>query len=314
MPWRSTLAFLVLVSMFMTPPLAPAVAQEPYVLASEDEIEIVVFRNPEISRIVIIRPDGVISLPLVGDVRAAGLTPEQLRQRLTQLFSTFVREPQVAVIVRTFHRVRVSVLGQVRRPGVVALAPGATILDALAAAEGLAPDAGLGEVRLLRGQAPPVLIDLERLLLRGDLSLNLPLLSGDSVVVPEDATARIYVLGQVERPGVLPVRGSLTALQALTLAGGPTRRAMLNRSSIIRRERTQPPTSTVSLNTVVVARESAAIRVIPVDLWKVVREGDVSRDVSLQRGDVLYVPENPVAIENVALLLGVTADLVIALR
>lgn len=315
MPWRSTLVTLVLISALLTPPPTPLAAQEGYILANEDEIEVVVFRNPEVSRTVTIRPDGMISLPLVGEVRAAGLTPDQLRQRLTQLFSTFVREPQVAVIVRVFHRVRVAVLGQVRRPGVHELAQGATVLDALAAAEGLAPDAGLGEVRLMRGQDPPVLIDLERLLLVGDLSLNRRLQPGDSVVVPEDATARIYVLGQVERPGILPVRGSLTALQALTLAGGPTRRAMLNRSSIIRRERPASPTSTIPLTTVVVARESAAaIRVIPIDLWKVIREGDASRDVSLRRGDVLYVPENPMAVENIALLLGVAADAVLLLR
>lgn len=315
MSTRQIAVALILIAALSTSVPAPATAQQPYVLGTEDVIEVLVFGNPEVSRVVTIRPDGVISLPLVGEVQAAGLTPEQLRQRLTGLFAAYVREPRVSVIVREFRRVRVAVLGQVTRPGIVDLAQGATVLDALASAGGLAPDAGLGEARLIRGQDPVIVIDLDRLLLQGDLSLNQRLEPGDSLVIPEDAAARIYVLGEVTRPGIVPVRGSLTALQALTLAGGPTRRALLNRTYVIRRAAQAGASSTVALSTVVVAKQSTAdLRVIPVDLLKVIREGDVARDIPLRRGDVLYVPDNPAALENIALLLGVVADAAIVLR
>jgi protein involved in polysaccharide export with SLBB domain len=249
----------------------------------------------------------MISLPLIGEVRAAGLTPEQLRQRLTALFAPYIRNPQVAVIVREFRRVRVTVLGQVVRPGVYELRQGATVLDALAAAGGLTEAAGLGEVKLVRGQTQPITIDLERLLLRGEVALNQRLEPGDTLVVPEDFTSRVYVLGEVTKPGVFPLRGPLTVLQALSLAGGPTRRALLNRSYVIRRagEAPQAQATTIQLATVVVARqESPAVRIIPVDLLKIIREGDVTRDIPLQRGDILYVPENPMAVENILIILG----------
>ena len=294
---------------------AHVVAQQPYILGPSDVVEVVVFGNAEVSRTVIVRPDGMISLPLIGEVLAAGLTPDLLRQRLTAAFAAFIREPRVAVIVREFRRIRVSVLGQVTRPGVYDLPQGAAILDALAAAGGLSPDSGLGQSRLIRGQAPPQSIELDQLLLQGELSFNLALESGDVLIVPDDATARIYVLGQVLRPGVLPVRGALTALQALTLAGGPTTRALLNKAQIIRRSGPASPIAAISLTTVVVARQSGiSVQVLPVDLAKVILEGDVARDLPLRRGDILYVPENPFALENIALLLGIAGNAALILR
>lgn len=312
---RKTAVSLILIAAFLTFPLAPAVAQQPYVLGPEDVIEVLVLGNPEVSRTVTIRPDGMISLPLIGEVAAAGLAPEQLRQRLTELFARYFRSPQVSVIVREFRRVRVSVLGQVSRPGIYELKQSATVLDALAAAGGLAPEAGLGEARLIRARDAPVVIDLERLLLQGEMAFNHRLENGDTLVVPEDSSTRVYVLGEVARAGVFPLRGPLTALQALTLAGGPTRRALLNRAHVIRREGQPVVGTTVTLVTVVVSKQSTAdLRIIPVDLHKVIREGDVSRDLSLRRGDVLYIPENPLALENIALLLGIVADALIVLR
>ena len=91
---------------------------------------------------------------------------------------------------------------------------------------------------------------------------------------------------------------------------------MLNRAHVIRRGIQPPqPAAEVTLATVVVAKQSAAgIQLIPVDLLKVIREGDVARDVALRRGDVLYVPENPIALENIALLLGVAVNASVLLR
>src|SRR2546426_669412 len=231
-PLRMIAGVLIMIAVLSTAAPVRVAAQQPYILAAEDVIEVVVFGNADVSRTVTIRPDGMISLPLIGEVAAAGLSPERLRRQLTQLFTTYFRTPQVAVIVREFHKVRVA------------------------------------------------------------------------------------VLGEVARPGIFPLRGSLTALQALTLAGGPTRRALLNRAHVIRRDRPPGrPAAEVTLATVVVAKQSAAgIQLIPVDLLKVIREGDIARDAALQRGDVLYIPENPIALENIALLIGVAANVTYVLR
>lgn len=310
---RTTAICLILAAILATThPLALAQQQQPYVLGPSDVIEVLVFGNPDLSRIVTVRPDGMISLPLIGEVVAASLTPEQLRARLTELFSRYVRDAQVTVIVKEFRRVRVSVLGQVAKPGVYDLPLGATVLDALAAAEGLTPEAGLAEARLIRRQDPPIVIDLERLL-RGETGINQRLEDGDAVVVPEDLTARVYVVGEVTRPGVFPLRGPMTVVQAMTLAGGPTRRARLDRASVLRRTMgSAQPTSTVTLPTVVVAKAPApGVQVITVDLLKVLRQGDISRDIPLQRGDVVYVPENLLALENIALILGVMVNLAV---
>jgi polysaccharide biosynthesis/export protein len=296
---------------------ASAIAEQPpYVLGPGDVVEVVVFGNPEVSRTVTVRPDGMISLPLVGEVEAAGLTPEQLREKITPLIAAFVRQPRVTVIVREFRRIRVSVLGQVSHPGVFELSQGAAVLDALAAAAGLTPDAGLGEARIIRGSDPPTIIDLEQLLLQGNLSFNLPLESGDTLFVLDDSSARVYVLGQVTHPGVVPLRGALTALQALTISGGPTTRALLSNAQVIRRGSPSPVApQTVPVNTTVVARqEGPPIKVMPVDLAKVILDGDIARDILLRRGDILYVPENPWALDNINVLLGVAGNVAYLLR
>lgn len=313
---RTTAICLILAAALVTLHPVALAQQRPYILGPSDVIEVLVFGTPDLSRVVTIRPDGMISLPLIGEVAAAGLTPEQLRGRLAELFGRYVRDAQVTVIVREFRRVRVSVLGQVTRPGVYDLPLGATVLDALAAAQGLTPEAGLAEARLIRQQDPPIVIDLERLL-RGETGLNQRLEDGDAVVVPEDLMARVYVVGEVTRPGVFPMRGPMTAVQAVALAGGPTRRAMLNRVRVIRRgggDSAQPATVVTLPNVVVAKQPNTGVQVISVDLAKVLREGDVSRDIPLQRGDVLYIPENLLILENIALLLGVVSDLLIVLR
>lgn len=293
--------------------LRPAAAQQPYLLGPGDVVEVVVYGVPELSRTVTVRPDGMISLPLIGDVQASGLTPDQLGARATEMFSRFVQGPRVTVIVREFRRIRVSVLGQVVRPGLYDLPVGATILDALASAQGVTPDAGLLEAKLIRGRES-VPLDLERLL-RGELDANRALENGDAVVIPEDLTSRVYVVGEVTRPGVFPLRGAMTVLQAIALAGGPTRRAQLNKVHLIRRM--GPPlqqAETNALATVVVARHQPDTQIIALDLRRLLRDGDVAQDVALRRGDVVFVPDNPMALENIALLLGLAADIAFMLR
>jgi polysaccharide export outer membrane protein len=123
-----------------------------YRIGREDVLEVVVFHEPELSRVVPVRPDGRISLPLCGEVEAAGKTPAELQEGLTHTLSTYVHEPSVAVLVREINASKVFVLGEVARPGGFPLRGPMSVMQAMALAGGRTPFAG-DEVVWLRQQA-----------------------------------------------------------------------------------------------------------------------------------------------------------------
>ncbi len=128
----------------------PAHEQGDYRIGPEDVLDISVWNNTAISRTVPVRPDGRISLPLLNDVQAAGLTPMQLRDALNKKLAEYIPTPEVSVIVREVHSIKVSVIGEVKKPGRHELKSRATVLDALAMAEGLGEFAARGRIIILR--------------------------------------------------------------------------------------------------------------------------------------------------------------------
>src|SRR5436190_7289829 len=133
-----------------TLPLVPAVAPPPnaavptpselassYQIGPEDVLEISVWKNPELSRTVPVRPDGKVSLPLVNDIQAAGLTPVDLRDQVTAKLSEYIPAPEVSVIVREVHSRKVTVAGAVQLPGRYELKSTMTVLEVIALAQGL---------------------------------------------------------------------------------------------------------------------------------------------------------------------------------
>ncbi len=265
-------------------PAAPA----PYTLGPEDVIEVVVYGQPDLSRTVAVLPDGTISLPLVGIVRAAGLTIEELTRRLTEAYSVYLKNPQVSVVVKEFRRIRVSVIGQVTRPGTYELRPGATVLDALSAAGGLTERASLSEARLVTASGDSRPLALEALLVRQEMQHNVPVQAGDTLIVPEDTVNRFYVLGDVSSPGLFPLRGEVTILQALAMAGGPVQRgaATARTVHIVRRNGAQPLPGAGQ-----VERLPNNGLLITIDLQAVLQRGDLSRDLRVQPGDIIVVPQ-----------------------
>ena len=119
-------------------------------IGPEDVLDVQVWKNPELSRVIPVRPDGMISLPLVNDIRAAGLTPIELRQQVTQRLAEFIPSPEVSVIVREVHSVKVAVLGAVRMPGHYEVNSTATVLELIARAQGLTEFADRGRIVVLR--------------------------------------------------------------------------------------------------------------------------------------------------------------------
>ena len=141
-----TLSAILLLSLS----LAQAPAGEDYVIGPEDVLDIAVWNNAAISRSVAVRPDGKISLPLLNDVQAAGLTPTALRDALTKALTSYIPTPSVSVIVREVHSYKVTVIGQVRTPGRYELKSQATVLDMLAMAGGLTEFAARNRIVVLR--------------------------------------------------------------------------------------------------------------------------------------------------------------------
>ena len=128
----------------------PASEQGDYRIGPEDVLDIAVWNNTAISRTVPVRPDGKISLPLLNDVQAAGLTPMQLRDVLIKKLAEYTPTPEVSVIIREVHSFKVSVIGEVKMPGRHELKSRATVLDALALAQGLGEFAARGRIVILR--------------------------------------------------------------------------------------------------------------------------------------------------------------------
>jgi polysaccharide export outer membrane protein len=261
---------------------APASAQVPgpgaYRLGPGDVLEVSVWGFPDLTRTVAVRPDGRISLPLVGEVQAAGRTADELQRELTRRFALYVRNPQVAVIVREFRRVRVSVLGQVGRPGTFELLPPVRVLDALSSAGGLLESADRKAARLIRADGTVVALDLERAE-QGDASQNPLLEMGDTLVVPEDLVGFVFVLGEVNKPGAFRLKGELRVLEALAMAGGLTEKAGVERAYVLRDRSTR----------------------LPVDLAALLSRADDRQNLSLRPGDVVFVPED---VENRVYVLG----------
>jgi polysaccharide export outer membrane protein len=121
-----------------------------YVIGSEDVLAINVWKEPEVSRAVVVRSDGKISLPLLGDIQAAGTTTKQLQTAIAQGLASFIAEPEVAVIVQANNSKKYSILGQVARAGSSSLMGPMTVLDAIAAAGGFQTFAKRKKVYILR--------------------------------------------------------------------------------------------------------------------------------------------------------------------
>lgn len=166
-----------------------------YAIGPEDVLDIVVWGNTEISRSVPVRPDGKISLPLLDDVQAAGLTPMQLREALATSLAHYLATPNVSVIVREVHSFKVTVIGEVKTPGRYELGSRATVLDVLAMAGGPSDYAARERMTVLRQRGSSterIPFSLDKVLTRhapaagsgADGSLNLCLVPGDIIVVP----------------------------------------------------------------------------------------------------------------------------------
>jgi polysaccharide biosynthesis/export protein len=158
-----------------------------YVIGADDVLTVIVWREKEMSGDVAVRPDGKISLPLVNDVQAAGLTPDQLRAQLTEAAAKFVEDPNVTVVVKAINSRKVFVTGQVGKPGPYPLMGAMTVMQALSLAGGVLEYADTENISVLRmsgGKQESFRFNYKEVTKRKNLKQNIELKPGDTIVVP----------------------------------------------------------------------------------------------------------------------------------
>jgi polysaccharide biosynthesis/export protein len=262
-----------------------------YMVGPEDLLEIVVYGQKELQRFVRVNGSGDITMPLIGIVQVAGMTPQQVESRLQELYgSNYLRNPQVSVFVKEYRHQQVAVTGAVKKPGGYEMIGPRTLLEMLALAGGLDEKAG-DYVHIIRSQptgreggkltpktdAPQsfalnsetIVFDLRRLSQGG--KLNVPIRAGDVINVP--LAGQAYVLGSVNHPGSIPVKGNLTVSQAIAVAGSPVAGlAKPQISSVLRLDEQGNPST------------------IPFNLYAILEKKEL--DIPLKENDVVYVPES----------------------
>ena len=210
-------------------------ADQGYLIGDEDVLQISVWGNPELNVQVPVRPDGMISFPLVGDVKAAGVSPQELKVILEKEISKYVKDPTVSVIVTSVNSFKVYVIGEgVATPGVVTLKRNTSLLQ-LIAQLGSLKNADLNNAFILRDDKK-LNNDFSKLILKGDISQDVQLAPNDTIFIPDNFEKRITVVGAVKNPGTISYKEGLTAVDAILLVGGFTEFAKQNDVIIVRKE------------------------------------------------------------------------------
>ena len=202
-----------------------------YVIGAQDVLTIQVFDQTDLGGKYAVEADGTFSFPLIGRVKAGGLTLRTLEGELKRLLKDgFFNNPQLSVGVEMYRSQKIHVVGEIRNPGTYSLTGDMNLIEAIARAGSTLPSAS-GEALIVRNAVGVRTVDLKELQ-SGALSQNVALRDGDTVFVPRAES--VYVFGQVKSPGAYSIQRNTTVLQALSLAGGLTDRGATGRIKVVR--------------------------------------------------------------------------------
>lgn len=238
-----TLLIVTLLLVASVVPAQDATPQQPnmaqYRIGPRDVLEVRVFEVPQLNKQLTVTEDGLIQLPLIGDMEVTGLTANQVADQLrATLEEKYVQRASVTVEIKEFRSRPISVIGAVRRPGNLAVSGRWTLLEAIAAAGGLSEEHG-DQVLILRrdenGLSDQLTIYLDDLMVDAKPEYNIPVFSGDLINIPATFDITLFCLGEVARPGAVTFKSTerRTLLAAIARAGGLTDRA--SNTLIIRR-------------------------------------------------------------------------------
>lgn len=247
-----------------------------YVIHPNDQLNVQVFGDPTLTQTVTVLPSGDINYPLVGSIHVAGETPSQASVTVANALKKYVRNPHVVVLVQAQGKADVLVLGGVLHPGKVELTSSGTFTDAVAAAGGLTSGAQLyADATVTDYAGNTQKVSLEKLYTEGDLSGNVNVPDGSTVFIPAPATIDVEVSGAVDHPGQIELNQGDRLSMAIAKAG-------------------DSPTSDGDLNNIHVTRVTSDGKTesYNINLYDELQQGNVSKDIVLQKGDVVYVPKS----------------------
>jgi polysaccharide export outer membrane protein len=232
---------------------------------------------------IVVRQDGKISFSFVEDLSVTGLTASQLDDLLTRNLRRYLRQPRIDVVVKEYNSKNVTLLGAVAYRGLSGTGPGkyplsgkTTLLDMLTHVGGFADNAALQSVNIRRKNGQSISLDLFKAIQQGDPGKDFVLDDGDVVFIPTLAKDgnRVYVFGEVTKPGVYTFEGSdMRLADAISEAGGPTIFASESETRVVRGDITQP-------------------EIISANLKRLIEEGDQSQNITLANRDLIYVPRS----------------------
>lgn len=258
-------------------------ANKNYVIGSEDVLDITVWDHDDLTRTVTVAADGYFSFPLIGRIKAGGLTVRSLETKIAQLLDKdYIVNPQVTITISDFKSQKVFILGEVKSPGAYYLSKNDTLLEVISKAGGVTPNAGREIIiaRPKQGSASlqPAKLDsknsqLQRVdlqaLLAGDVQKNVAVQDNDTIYVPK--ASQFSVFGEVQKPGSYPLENETTMLEAISIAGGPTENADTQKLELLR-------------------KEDGAQRKIVLNMKNLLNARADDEEFLIQDGDVIYQP------------------------
>jgi len=231
---------ICLVMLFLASFRVTASAENDYIIGPDDVIKVTVYNHPDLTATDRITGDGIIMLPLIGDVKLAGLSVEQAAKKISLFLSDgYIMDPKVSVFVVEFRSRKVMIMGQVFRPGVFTLSGNTTFLELLTLAGGLTKEAGdkatIKRKALDAGKESEglITIDLRSLIEQGNASLDVTLMDNDSIYIAKAGV--FYITGEIKKPDAYKYEEGLTVIKAVTMAGGFSDKAAPGRIKIIRK-------------------------------------------------------------------------------
>ncbi|MGA7827475.1 MAG: polysaccharide biosynthesis/export family protein [Geobacteraceae bacterium] len=253
-----------------------------YVVGEGDSLQISVWGVKELDFTVKVRPDGKVTVPGLGDVKAAGYTPRGLQETLSVKLKELVKNPIVTVTVREFTNNKVYIFGGGVASGVYDLNRRTTLLQLLCSIGGsggggegkTAGDVGVADYRqayVLRG-GKKIKENFYKLFIKGDISDDIPIETGDAIFIPRFPDKNVYVVGAVNTPRVIAYRDGMTVLEAILEAGGFSKFASQNSTEVMRKE----------------GGKEISLPVMAKDL---IKDGDLAQNRALKPGDYVIVKE-----------------------
>lgn len=219
----------------------PSLAED-YFVGSQDVLRITVYEHPDLTTVVRVSEGGKITFPFIGEMEVKNLSVRQIEKRIAERLSAeYIPNPQVTVFVEQYRGQKVTIMGEIIKPGQYEITGSMYLIDAISIALGMTKEAGdtITILRKNQGNAghtdqQKFVIDTEKLFKDGDLTQNVQLRDKDVIYIPR--VHFFYIYGEVNRPGVYRIEEDLTVKRAIATAGGFTQRASKSRIEITRRQ------------------------------------------------------------------------------